>query len=123
MIYFVKFLSGGFLLIRDHKHEQDFSLNCFFKSSANLDLKEYENNPGIGRKSVAIPGELKCLQIVYHKYARFYWKTLAEPSIRLARDGFRVSKLLGFGKQLILIKKKIFFLICIFKFRNSFERA
>ena len=64
------FNSGGYLLVRDHKHDKNLALNCFFKSSAKLDLKDYESSPVTGKKSIAIPGELKCLQIVYHKYAR-----------------------------------------------------
>ncbi len=81
--------------MRDHKHEKNMALNCFFKSSSVLNLDDYASSPIYGKKSVAIPGELKCLQHVYHKYARFYWKTLAAPSIKLAKYGFKVSKLLG----------------------------
>ena len=66
------FKSGGYLLVRDHKHEKNLALNCFFKSSAKLDLNDYKTSPVDGKKSVAIPGELKCLQIVYHKYARYF---------------------------------------------------
>ncbi|CAF0962504.1 unnamed protein product [Brachionus calyciflorus] len=87
--------AGGFLLVRDHKHEKNYALNCFFKSSTSADIEDYKENPVIGRKSVAIPGELKCLQEVYHKYARFYWNTLADPAIKLARNGFKVSQQLA----------------------------
>ncbi len=87
--------AGGFLLVRDHKHGNDLALNCFFRSSSGLDAEDYAKKPDQGRKSIAIPGELKCLQYVYHKYARFYWKSLAAPAIKLAKEGFQVSKLLG----------------------------
>jgi len=62
--------SGGFLLLRDHKHKRNLGLNCFLRSSQTLDLDNYETRQSFGRKSVAIPGELKCLQYVYHKYAK-----------------------------------------------------
>ena len=87
--------AGGFLLVRDHKHGNDLALNCFFESSKSLDSELYKVRPESGRSSVAIPGELKCLQYVYHKYARFYWNALVAPAIRLAKEGFAVSKLLG----------------------------
>ena len=83
------------MLLRDHKHSVNLALNCFFKSSESLDTSHYATDPISGIKSVAVPGELKCLQYLYHKYARFYWKTLADPAIQLARNGFKVSKLLG----------------------------
>lgn len=90
-------------MIRDHKHEKDFGINCFFKSSLDSKKNDYTENPKIGRKSVAVPGEFKCLQYAYHKYARLYWNTLAEPAIKLATDGFRVSSLLGkFIKYLLI---------------------
>lgn len=78
-------------------------LNCFFQSSSNAKTDDFKTNPRIGRKSVAIPGELKCLQYVYHKYARLYWKTLAQPAITLALNGFKVSNLLGNLEQVYLI--------------------
>jgi gamma-glutamyltranspeptidase len=86
--------AGGFLIVRDHKHEKNFAFNCFFKSSGDLDPKDYITGPS-GKKSVAIPGELKCLQAVYAKYSRFYWKRLTAPAIELAKYGFKVSKLLA----------------------------
>ncbi len=66
----LSFSSGGFLLLRDHKHKRNVGLNCFLRSSQTLDLDNYESRQSFGTKSVAIPGELKCLQYVYHKYAK-----------------------------------------------------
>jgi gamma-glutamyltranspeptidase len=51
--------------------------------------------PDSGIDSIATPGELKCLQTVYHNFAKFYWKSLSAPAINLARNGFKVSSLLG----------------------------
>jgi hypothetical protein len=63
--------AAGFLMLRDHKHGKDLALNCFFKSSASLDPEKYTKRPvSASRESIAVPGELKCLQFVYHKYAR-----------------------------------------------------
>lgn len=84
--------------MRDHKHERDYSYNCFFKSTKIT--RDIKTSPQ-GEKSIAVPGELKCLQLVYHKHARFYWKTLSTPAIKLARDGFKVSKSLADALELI----------------------
>ena len=90
------FLSGGFLALRDHKRDKNFAVNCFFKSGSVLDPALYTTEPESKKySSIAIPGELKCLQYVYHKHSRFYWKTLAAPAISLARNGFKVSSSLG----------------------------
>ncbi len=62
--------AGGFLVVRDHKHGKDLALNCFFRSSASLDPDKYKTRPTGSRETIAVPGELKCLQHVYHKYAR-----------------------------------------------------
>lgn len=86
--------AGGFLLIRDHKHDKNVALNCFFKSSETLDPKDYATNPVEGQRSVGIPGEYKCIKEVY-RYARFNWKKLTAPVIKLARDGFRVTRQLS----------------------------
>jgi hypothetical protein len=62
--------AGGFLMVRDHKHGRDLALNCFFKASASLNDDKYKSRPTASREMIAVPGELKCLQYVYHKYAR-----------------------------------------------------
>ena len=90
-------------MVRDHKHDKNFAVNCFFKSSGSLNISDYLNSP-TGDKSVGIPGEFKCLETAY-KYARFYWKTLAAPAIRLAENGFNVSKSLA--DHLSTIKNEI----------------
>jgi gamma-glutamyltranspeptidase len=89
------FGAGGFLLVRDHKREHNLALNCFLRTSEDLNENDYINSPIDGIDSVAIPGEFKCLQTVYHKYSKLYWKVLVKPAINLAVNGFTVSKLLA----------------------------
>jgi gamma-glutamyltranspeptidase/glutathione hydrolase/leukotriene-C4 hydrolase len=83
--------AGGFLLIRDHKHDKNVAINCFFKSSNELDKAEYKTNPVLGEGSVGVPGEFSCINEVY-RYARFNWKKLTKPAIDLATKGFTVSR-------------------------------
>ncbi len=86
-------------MIRDHKHDKNSAINCYFKSGS-VDINDlYSTRPpsGIlnGPESIAIPGELKCLVYAYNKYASLYWKALSQPAIDLATNGFSVSKVLG----------------------------
>lgn len=48
-----------------------------------------------GGKSVAIPGELKGLEYMHKKFGILPWKRLLQPSITLARDGWRVNRVLA----------------------------
>lgn len=86
--------AGGFLLIRDHKHDKNIAMNCYFKSGEHLKLDYYKENPKTGKDSVSLPGEFKCLEAIY-KYAKFNWKKLTKPAINLANNGFLVSKILA----------------------------
>lgn len=48
-----------------------------------------------GGKSVAIPGELRGLQHMHKKYGVLSWSRLLKPSIALARNGWRVNRILA----------------------------
>ena len=97
-------MQSNFTFTLNHKHDKNIALNCFFKSSDSLNLSDYVINPVTGKKSIAVPGEFKCLETAY-KFARFYWKTLSGPAIALARNGFPVSEALAM--QLEKIQDKI----------------
>lgn len=58
----------------------------------------YEKNPSLmekGALSMGIPGELAGLHAAWLKYGRLPWKTLFQPSIELAREGFEVVPFLA----------------------------
>jgi gamma-glutamyltranspeptidase len=87
------FGAGGFLVVRDHKYNKNLAINCWFKSGSidiNVDFQE-------STTFVAIPGELKCLQYIYHRYSHLWWPTLVSPAVKLARNGFKVSKQLAYN--------------------------
>ncbi|KAL6010173.1 hypothetical protein ACLOJK_000604 [Asimina triloba] len=60
----------------------------------------YEKNPAAkfnGALSMGVPGEVAGLHAAWLKYGRLPWKTLFQPAIRLARDGFVVTPYLRHG--------------------------
>ena len=69
----------------------------------------YENNPRakwLGALAMGVPGELAGLHEAWLKHGRLAWKSLFQPAIRLAKDGFVVapylSKAIASGAHLIL---------------------
>ncbi|CAA7389655.1 unnamed protein product [Spirodela intermedia] len=54
----------------------------------------YDGNPASkskGALSMGVPGELAGLHAAWSRHGRLPWKSLLQPSIALARDGFRIS--------------------------------
>jgi gamma-glutamyltranspeptidase/glutathione hydrolase len=45
-----------------------------------------------GGRSVGVPGNLRLMAMAHKKWGKLPWKALFQPAIRLAEDGFQVSK-------------------------------
>lgn len=45
-----------------------------------------------GGKSVGVPGNMRLMEMAHGKWGKLPWATLFEPAIRLAEDGYTVSK-------------------------------
>lgn len=61
----------------------------------NFDKKNmYQNNPGAkayGALAMGVPGEIAGLYEAWTRHGRLAWKTLFQPAIKLAKDGFVVA--------------------------------
>ena len=50
-----------------------------------------------GGRSVGVPGNIRLMALAHKKWGRLPWKALFQPAIRLAEDGFAVSKPMAAG--------------------------
>ncbi|KAM0020815.1 putative aminoacyltransferase, Glutathione gamma-glutamate hydrolase [Helianthus debilis subsp. tardiflorus] len=89
---------GGFMVVRSAATSQTLAFD--FRETAPLAASEdmYENNLDAkykGALSMGVPGEISGLHNAWLKYGRLPWKTLFDPAIRLAKDGFLVAPYLA----------------------------
>ncbi|KAK0706497.1 gamma-glutamyltranspeptidase [Lasiosphaeria miniovina] len=85
---------GGFMLVRD-KHGRYEVIDYRETAPAAAHKNMYKNNPDasvLGGLAVAIPGELRGLEYLHTKYGALPWSTVVTPSVRVARDGFKVNE-------------------------------
>jgi len=89
---------GGFMMVYEAKKKQgsviDFRETA--PGKAHKDLFGGDPTKGIrGGLSVAVPGELRGMQLAHQKYGRLQWRELFQPAIKLANDGFEVTESLS----------------------------
>lgn len=94
---------GGFLLLRDGKtgtiKALDFRERAPLKAAPDMYLdaqgKIRPKASTDGYLAVAVPGTVAGLVAVHQRYGKLPWKTLVEPALRLAAEGFEVSPALA----------------------------
>uniref|UniRef100_A0A803NTZ6 Glutathione hydrolase n=2 Tax=Cannabis sativa TaxID=3483 RepID=A0A803NTZ6_CANSA len=89
---------GGFMILRSSSTMQTQAFD--FRETAPLAASEdmYANAPDAkfyGPLSMGVPGEIAGLHKAWLDHGRLEWKKLFQPAIKLAKDGFVISPLLG----------------------------
>jgi gamma-glutamyltranspeptidase len=84
-------------------------IDCRETAPLNATYDMYESIPPesstLGGLSIAVPGELRGLELLHYRHGSLTWSEVVRPAMELARDGFRVSTYLA---QLIEEKKEYF---------------
>ncbi len=53
----------------------------------------YEEDKGVGYRATTVPSTLAVLGYVQRKYGKLPWATVVEPAIRIAYEGYKITKL------------------------------
>ncbi|OMJ20702.1 Gamma-glutamyltranspeptidase 1 [Smittium culicis] len=88
---------GGFMLVRKPNGESDvidFREMAPISATKEMFIKNI-TKAQIGGLSIAIPGEIKGFELAHKRYGKLKWSRLFEPTIKLARDGYKIGKMLG----------------------------
>ncbi|KAL5697702.1 hypothetical protein ACHQM5_028820 [Ranunculus cassubicifolius] len=101
---------GGFMVVRSSSSSspaaQAFDLRETAPLAATKDM--YAKDPDAkyrGALSMGVPGEIAGLHEAWSRHGRLAWRTLFQPAVQLAKDGFRVSDYLA--KAIVSSKKYI----------------
>ncbi|PIA42886.1 hypothetical protein AQUCO_02000381v1 [Aquilegia coerulea] len=89
---------GGFMIVRSSTSQatQAFDLRETAPLAASKDMYAKDIKAKyLGALSTGIPGEIAGLHEAWSKYGRLIWRTLFQPSIKLAKDGFVVATYLA----------------------------
>jgi gamma-glutamyltranspeptidase/glutathione hydrolase len=94
---------GGFMLIYLAKKGEaiaiDYRETAPEKATPRMFLNDKgevdSNKSGVGYLVVGVPGTVKGLWEASRRYGKLDWRTLVEPAVKLARDGFMVDEVLA----------------------------
>src|SRR5438132_7634167 len=94
---------GGFMLIylagKGEATAIDYREMAPEKSTPRMFLNDKgevdSNKSGVGYLVIGVPGAVKGLWEASRRYGKLDWKTLTEPAVKLARDGFVVDQVLA----------------------------
>lgn len=91
-------IGGGlFLLHQDGRRVQAYDGRETAPAAATPDLFVRDGRPlpfleaVVGGRSVGVPGALRALELAHLQHGRLPWKTLFEPAIELAENGFEIG--------------------------------
>ncbi|OIT21604.1 PREDICTED: gamma-glutamyltranspeptidase 3 [Nicotiana attenuata] len=89
---------GGFMVVRSSSTSEVQAIDMRETAPLAASQNMYDNNGNSkleGALSMGVPGELAGLYAAWSKHGRLPWKTLFQPAIKLARDGFVVAPYLA----------------------------
>ncbi|KAI8970606.1 gamma-glutamyltransferase [Pilobolus umbonatus] len=90
------FATGGFMLIRSPNGTYDL-IDFRERAGERATRDMFVEDPSlaeIGGLAVAVPGELRGLELAHQRHGSLPWYDLVAPAIQLARDGFKATELL-----------------------------
>lgn len=104
---FASGIGGGGVMLIHMPNGTDFTIDCRETGPASFHANIFDSNPISSQRfglSMGIPGELLCMDKAWRSYGSLKlnpskgvsWKTIFEPAITAARDGFKVNALLAF---------------------------
>ncbi|TKY44542.1 Gamma-glutamyltranspeptidase 3 [Spatholobus suberectus] len=89
---------GAFMVVRSSSTSKTQAFDMRETAPLAASQNMYQNNPEdktLGALSMGVPGELAGLHAAWLKHGQLPWKTLLQPAIELAENGFVVSPTLG----------------------------
>lgn len=87
---------GGYAIVRDSAGNTE-CVDFRETAPAASDRDMYNNNPNastIGGLASGVPGELRGLEYIHNRYGKLPWKSIIQPALDLARNGFAINTLL-----------------------------
>ncbi|MBA0722706.1 hypothetical protein Golax_003359 [Gossypium laxum] len=89
---------GAFMVVRSSSTSQVQAFDARETAPLAASQNMYENDMRtkyLGPLSMGVPGEIAGLHEAWLRYGRLDWKTLFEPAIKLAKEGFMIAPYLG----------------------------
>ncbi|CAA2933340.1 gamma-glutamyltranspeptidase 3 [Olea europaea subsp. europaea] len=89
---------GGFMVVLSSSTSDAQAFDMRETAPAASSQNMYDNNAEAkykGALSMGVPGEVAGLYMAWLKYGRLPWKTLVQPAIKFAKQGFKVAPYLG----------------------------
>ncbi|KAI3422885.1 uncharacterized protein J3R85_011621 [Psidium guajava] len=89
---------GAFMIVRSSSTSKTEAYDMRETAPLAASQDMYENNPSAkyyGALSMGVPGEIAGLHQAWSKHGRLAWRTLFQPSIKLAKEGFVVAPYLA----------------------------
>ncbi|XVF34958.1 hypothetical protein REPUB_Repub18cG0102900 [Reevesia pubescens] len=89
---------GAFMVVRSSSTSQAQAFDSRETAPSAASQNMYENDIGAkykGALSMGVPGEIAGLHEAWLRYGQLAWRTLFEPAIKLAKEGFVVAPYLG----------------------------